>query len=179
MTLAEIFSRVASIYLKGIMFHSDMARYFDFLNLSGYKKMHEHEFYAQNKKYMKLQGYYTEHYQKLLPDPNLTGETVIPANWYNYKRSDVNAADKKNAVKLAFTKWIEWEHHVKHELTECVKALREADEYAAACEIEQELCDLSEEIKRAECMNITLKSRDYPLDYIDDIQAALCEKYKK
>lgn len=179
MTVAEIFSKIAGLYLKGIMFHSDMARYFNFLNLCGYKKMHEHEFRNQNEKFMKLQNYYTEHYQKLLPDNNLTGETVIPANWYNYKRSDVNAADKKNAVKMAFAKWVEWEYHVKQELTEYVKALREAGECAAACEIEQELCNLAEETKHAESIHITLKSMDYPLDYIESVQSIFKEKYKK
>lgn len=42
MTCEEIFSKIANTYVNGIMFHTDMVQYFDFLNLHGYKRLHEY-----------------------------------------------------------------------------------------------------------------------------------------
>lgn len=179
MTCEEIFSKIANAYLNGVMFHDDMVQYFDFLNLHGYKRMHEYHRKCESEYSRKLHGYYTNRYQKLLPETGEYAKSAIPKDWYNYKRSDVSAADIKNGVKTGFEKWIEWERNVYTILNEAVKELGELNDFAAAYEIGMQLCDTEEELKRAERMLLTLKSVDFSIDYIQEQQGELHKKYKK
>ena len=40
MTVEEIFKNLANHMIKGLILHSELANYYDFLNLTGYKKCH-------------------------------------------------------------------------------------------------------------------------------------------
>ncbi|MBD5128424.1 MAG: hypothetical protein HDT43_00640 [Ruminococcaceae bacterium] len=178
MTCEEIFSKIANAYLNGIMFHNDMVQYFDFLNLHGYKRLHEYHCKCESECNRKLHGYYMNRYQKLLPE---SGEysRAIPKDWYGYKRSEVTSADVKKGVKTGFEKWVEWERSVCAFLNEAVKELGELGDYAAVCEISERLCETEEELKRAERMLLTLKSVDFSIEFIQEQQSKLHKKYKK
>ncbi|MBD5383733.1 MAG: hypothetical protein HDR72_01870 [Ruminococcaceae bacterium] len=179
MTCEEIFSKIANIYLNGIMYHTEMVQYFDFLNLHGYKRMHEYHRKCESEHSRKLHGYYTNRYQKLLPETGEYAKSAIPRDWYGYKRSEVTSADVKKGVKAAFEKWVEWERSVCAILNEAIKELGEHNDYAAACEIGMQLRDTEDELKRAERMLLTLKSVDFSIDFIQEQQCELHKKYKK
>lgn len=179
MTCEEIFSKIANTYINGIMFHTDMVQYFDFLNLHGYKRLHEYRCKCESVGSRKLHGYYTNRYQKLLPESGEYARSAIPQDWYKYKRSEVTAAEIKKAVKSGFEKWVEWERSVCETLNKAVKELGELGDYAAAYEIGMQLCETENELKRAERMLLTLKSVDFSIDYIQEQQSKLHKKYKK
>jgi hypothetical protein len=44
MTVEEVFKSIAERQLQGLMMHEDLANYYDFLNLHGYKKCQEYHF---------------------------------------------------------------------------------------------------------------------------------------
>lgn len=179
MTCEEIFSKIACTYLNGVMFHTDMARYFDFLNLHGYKRLHEYRSKCENGDLRKLHGYYMDRYQKLLPESEEPARTVIPQDWYRYKRSEVSTADIKKGVKSGFEKWAEWERGVCAVLNEAVKELEEIGDHSAAYEICLQLRETEDELKRAERMLLALKSVEYSIDFIQGQQGKLHKKYKK
>lgn len=179
MTCEEIFSRIANAYLNGIMFHTQMVQYFDFLNLHGYKRMHEYHRKCESKCSCKLHGYYTNRYQKLLPETGEYAKSAIPKEWYNHERIELSASDIKSGVKVGFQKWVEWEKSVCAILNEAVKDLGELGDYAAAYEIDMRLCDTEDELKRAERMLLALKSVDFSIDFIQEQQSKLHKKYKK
>ena len=58
MTCEEIFSKLDARRIKGMMFHQQMADYFDFLNLKGYSCLHRHRFMEETKSLAKLHNYY-------------------------------------------------------------------------------------------------------------------------
>lgn len=179
MTCEEIFSKIANAYLNGIMFHVDMVRYFDFLNLHGYKRLHEYRRKCESKCYSKLLGYYTNRYQKLLPESGEYARSVIPQDWYSHKRGEVTSADLKNGVKSGFEKWVEWERSVCAVLNEAVKELTKLEDYAAAYKVGSMLCEVKDELKRAERMLLALKSVDFSAEYIQEVQCVLHKKYKR
>lgn len=179
MTCEEIFSKIANTYVNGIMFHTDMMQYFDFLNLHGYKRLHEYRCKCESENSRKLHGYYTNRYQKLLPENGEYAKSVIPQDWYKYKRSDVPTSEIRKAVKMGFEKWVEWEHTVCTALSDAVKELTALGDYAAAYKMEEQLCETENELKRAERMHLALKSVDFSIDYIQEQQCELHKKYKK
>jgi len=42
MTVEEIFNKLASHMVEGIMYHDDMAKAYDFLGLSGFARCHDY-----------------------------------------------------------------------------------------------------------------------------------------
>ena len=54
MTYEEIFSNISAHMIKGIMFHAQMADYFDFLGLKGYKRLHEYHYFDESIMFRKL-----------------------------------------------------------------------------------------------------------------------------
>ena len=56
--------------------------------------------------------YYINHYNKLIPEVtnnSLTSSSILPNNWYNYTREDVDINTKRNAVKSGLEKYVHWE----------------------------------------------------------------------
>ena len=179
MTESEIFSGLASHMVKGMMFHAQMADYYDFLQLRGYKRCHEYHFKAESCNYRKLNRYYINHYNKLIEEERVDDPNVIPESWYNYTRMDVDMQTKRTAVKTAITKWVKWERETKQKFEEAYSELCAQDHVASALFIKEFIKDVDCELKYAERKHIDLMSVDYDMPYILGEQKALHDKYKK
>ena len=57
MTVEEIFSRMKAHALEGMVFHDEMARYFDFLNLCGYRECHKCHYEDETEGYYVLYNF--------------------------------------------------------------------------------------------------------------------------
>jgi hypothetical protein len=66
MTVEEIFSKLASHMVEGIMIHDDMANAYDFLGLFGFAECHDYHHLEETKNYRCLSHYFSTHYHKLL-----------------------------------------------------------------------------------------------------------------
>ena len=47
MVIEEIFAKLKNHMLEGMVFHDQMSRYYDFLNLKGYKRCHEYHYFEE------------------------------------------------------------------------------------------------------------------------------------
>ncbi|RHS44935.1 hypothetical protein [Blautia sp. AM47-4] len=73
-----IFSEINSRFVAAIMMHGQMADYFDFLGLKGYKRIHEYQHIAESLERRKVCRYYIERHGKIIPDA-FSGEVkMIP-----------------------------------------------------------------------------------------------------
>ena len=113
MTVEEIFATISSHMVKGLMIHTQLADYYDFLGLCGYKRCHEYHALKETCSYRGINRYYINHYNKLVVEQPIENPEVIPQNWYQYTRQDVDANTKRNAVKNGLDKWVEWEQETK------------------------------------------------------------------
>ena len=84
---------------------------------------------------------------------------VIPQNWYNYTRYDVDAGTKRTAVKDGFKKWLEYEKETRQYLSEMARRLEE------------------KEIQTAENKMMDLESTGYDMAYILQQQNELQHHY--
>jgi NADH:ubiquinone oxidoreductase subunit len=179
MTVDEVYSKIASHMIKGIMFHEELANYYDFLGLKGYKRCHEYHFIDETCAYRGLCRYYINHHNKLIPHEEVEEPDVIPESWYKYTRQEVDNNTKKNAVKNGMTLWVNWEKETKQLYEQMYKELIEIGEVASAMKIKELVCDVDCELKKAERYQLNKKAVDYDLDVVIEEQNRKHDKYRK
>lgn len=179
MTVEEIFSKLSAHMIEGMMFHEQMANYYDFLNLKGYKRCHEYHYFCETICHRKLQRYFINHYNKLIPDIPLNTSSAIPSSWYKYTRQDVDTATKRKETGNGVTKWITWEKETKALYTEMYQALEEIQECSAAEMVLKLIEDVDREIKYAERKQLDLKAIDYDMSVIIPCQKKIHNKFER
>lgn len=179
MTIEEIFSKIASHMIKGIMYHNEFAKAYNFLGLWGMAKCHIHHQFEEEFNYVHLSHYYATHQFKLIHVEELPKLTVIPDTWYKYTTQDVDTNTKKNAVKDLMLQWINWEKETKQFYSDMRHELMNLGEVAAALHIEKYLQDVDKELSHAQKKLIKLETVNYDWTYIIDQQKLLEIKYDK
>ena len=179
MTVQEIFKNLINHMIKGIMLHQDLANYYDFLNLCGYKECHEYHYFEQSRGYREMYHYYVEHFNKLIQKERVEREQVIPSSWYKHTTSDVDGSSKKQYVQTGMELWLNWEKGTKVLLEDAYKELIDIGQIAAAIFLEEYICDVNKEIS---CVNkeiSKLKSVNYDMVFIMDQQKEMYDEYEQ
>lgn len=179
MTVDEIFKNLSAHMIKGVMIHEQMADYYDFLNLHGYKRCHEYHMYNELKSMRRMHRYYLNHYNKLIEESIIDSPDIIPTSWYRYDRQDVDVNTKRSAVRTGIEKWLSWEEETKALYGEMYRELMGVDEVATAKKIRKLICAVDKELKCAYRKSIELKDVDYSIGYILGEQQKLHDMYKR
>lgn len=179
MELKEIYSKIVSHMIKGMMIHAQLADYYDFLGLKGYKRCHEYHFLQESCSYRSVSRYFINHHNMLIPEERIEDPNMIPETWFSHTRGDVDATTKKNAVKSGLTKWVEWERETKSLYQRMYKELMDIGEVASACKIKELICDVDCELKKAERYWLEKEAVNYDMAVIIEEQKAKHHKYKK
>ncbi len=177
MTIEEIFIKLASHMVEGIMVHDEMANAYDFLGLEGFAKCHDHHHFEETCNYRCLVHYYSTHYHKLLKIDTQVRQTIIPEGWYKYTTMDVDVGTKRTAVKDLMKKWIDWEHDTKKLYQEMRQELYNLGEVASALKIDCFIKDVDDELIHAEKKYIKLEGTGYDSQYIIEQSEKLKKKY--
>lgn len=102
---------------------------------------------------------------------------VIPTNWYNYTRYDVDQGTKRTAVKDGFKKWIEYEKETRQYLSQMAQRLEQMNEREAARKLDHLIEHVEKEIATAEDKMMNLESTGYDMGYILQQQDELKRYY--
>ena len=178
MTVEEIYKNINAHLIKGMMIHDQLANYYDFLGLKGYKRCHEYHFMKETCAYRGLNRYYVNHHNKLIEEMPIENPKVIPDSWYNHVRQDVDSNTKRNAVKEGLNMWVDWERETKKMYEQMYKELMELGEVASACKIKELVADVDCELKKAERYQLNKMATDYNLTSIIAEQKSKHRKYK-
>ena len=178
MEINEIFRDISAHLIKGIMLHDQLADYYDFLNLHGYKRCHEYHAQCEMMAYRRLHRDFINHYNRLIEDQQVSSPDAIPASWYRYTRQDVDTNTKRQAVKSGIEKWVAWETETKAMYERMHSALMELGEVGAAKKICCCLMSTEKELKWAQRKHIDLVTADYDIGYILGQQDHLHDWYK-
>lgn len=179
MEVKEIYSKIASHMIKGMMIHAQMADYYDFLGLQGYKRCHEYHYFKESCAYRGVSRYFINHHNMLIPEERIEDPNLIPESWYDHTRDDVDMSTKKSAVKSGLTKWVEWERETKKLYEQMYHELMELNEVASACKIKELICDVDCELKMAERYWLNKEATGYDMVQIIDEQKRKHKKYQK
>ena len=179
MTVEEIYGKLAAHSIEGMMFHEQMANYYDFLGLKGYKRMHEYHFFDESCTYRSICRYFINHHNKLVPYVDVENPKAIPESWGKYTREDVDINTKMSSVKKGVTAWVDWERKTKELYEDMYCELIELGEVASALKVRELVCDVDCELKKAERHALNLKAVDYSLEVIVPEQHEYHEKFRK
>ena len=177
MTVEEIFIKIASHMIKGMMVHEQLANYYQFLALEGYKCCHDYHFLDETLSYRELQRFYIDKYNKLIPDAKIENPKMIPDSWYKHVRQDVDAASKRTYIKDALEHWHAWEKETHKLYHDMVRELEAIEGYAAADWVRCLMCDVEKEILGIEKKQLKLLSVDYSMNFIVQRQRDKKEYY--
>ncbi len=179
MTVDEIFNKLISRMVEGVMYHNEFAKAYDFLGLYGYSYCHFLHYLEENKNYQQLSHYYSTHYYKLITKENITQPEIIPNNWYKYTTIVVDVGTKRNAIKDLMNHWITWERSTKKLYEDMQQELENLHEVSAALYINNFILDVTKELRQAEKHLIELESINYDMTKIIEWQEKMEKKYKK
>ncbi len=182
MPFEEICKMIAQRLLQGCMNHEQFANYYDFLGLKGYSLCHEYHFFQQMHGYRQFVTYYIEHQDKLIQDfspTSLTSFNIIPDNWYNYAREDVDVNTRRNAVKSGLEKYVHWENDTKKFLEDMYTQTIQQGYIGISIKIKDMIKSVEKEIEKANKEYLQIKATEYDMPTIISKQDCLVKKYKK
>lgn len=178
-TTEEIFAQIKNRQIAALMFHGQMADYFDFLSLHGYKRLHEYQYFAESAEFRHISRYYINHHGKLLPE-GFEGEiNPIPSAWLTANRMAVGKSTKQKAVEDGFNMYREWESGTKAAYERYAARLRELGHEADALFVDCLVKDVDHELKCLDRIILDLISAGYDMVYIVESQKEIHDKYKK
>lgn len=178
-TAEEIFSQIKSRQIAALMFHGQMADYFDFLSLHGYKRLHEYRYFDESAEFRKTGRYYINHHGKLLPDTFNGDVRMIHEGWFSANRMAVGKGTKQKAVEDGFAQYHEWESETKAVYERYAMKLRQMGHEADAIFVDGLVEGVDHELKCLDRIILDLISAGYDMVYIVESQQALHDKYKK
>lgn len=174
-----IFSEINSRFIAAIMMHDQLADYFDFLGLKGYKRLHEYQHLAESIERRKICKYRIERHGKLIQNA-FSGEVkMIPDSWYSAKSISVGKGTKQKAVEDGFSAYREWEEETKEVYQIYAAALLEKGNVEDFTLVASLIDDVGDELKEVDKIILDLISTGYDMVHITDSQKELNEKYKK
>ncbi len=177
-SVESTFSEINARMIAALMFHDQMADYFDFLGMKGYKKLHEYQYFAESLERKKLNQYYINHHNKLIPDIYSGQVTMIPENWQTANRISVGKSTKQKGIEDGFNQYHEWESETKNLYEHYSSRLREMGAVADAIIMEKLVEDVNSELKKLERIIVDLISSGYDMVYITESQQRIHDKYK-
>lgn len=164
MTSEDVFSKISSHMIKGIMIHEELANYFGFLKLCNYEREQTKRYVSESKSLAKLHSYYTGHYCKLFPKTSIEIPSVIPEAYFGHESSELDAKDIRSSVKSIFERWVEWEEETKALYVECYIELRDnISDVTAAIMVMDLIKDVDEELMKAKNHWYVLKNSNYDI----------------
>lgn len=178
-TVEEIYAEINSRMIAALMFHSQMADYFDFLGLRGYKRLHEYQYVSEGKERRELNRYYINHHNRMISDRYEGSVQMIPEGWKNANRISVGKSTKQKAVEDGFNEYRQWESDTKALYEKYAVTLRDDGHIADALRVEMLVDDVDGELKCLERMLVDLISAGYDMVYIVESQNSIHDRYKR
>lgn len=183
MTAIEVLNEIVSHQIEGIMLHAQLADYFDFLDLHGFKRLHEYRYFDESAEMRGVCRFAINRLNKIpKPKPDIPNPNVIPANWYSATRYDVDANTKRRGIGDGMKRWVNWEKQTIAFYEAEYKHLMEQQSdgnIIVASKLLDMINGVSEELKRAERLALELASYDYDLPAVYEMQPCLHEEYKE
>ena len=179
MSTEEVFKKLSGHMLEGMMLHEQLANYFNFLALEGYKRCHEYHYLEETNAHRMVQEYYINHFNKLLPwiRPNTTD--IIPQSWYPHVRQDVDEGTRREGIRGGLGRWRDWEAETKRLYQDLFGALLSIGEIAVSEVLRELVADVDGELAEAEELFLECSAVSFDLAVIVPDQGKKFKEYSK
>ena len=174
----DVYCALSEHMAKGISFHEQLADYFCFLGLHGYKKMLEYQYMEECESKRHLHKRYIEQHGKIIVPKEVQIPMFIPKDWSKYTTNDVNDSVLPKFVKSAMEQYKQWEHETKELYEEQWQKCMNNGMGADAEYISKLIQDVTKELKEINRMCEQLNGTGYDVIAIHSMQDKYHEKYK-
>lgn len=164
---------------KAVAFHEQLADYFCFLGLHGYKRMLEYQYMQECAEKRKLHRRYIDVHKKILPVKQVQIPIFIPADWSRYTVEDIDDTVVSKFVRAALNEWKSWEEKTKDLYEGQCETLKNAGLVSDYNFVEGMIEDVEKEIKKVMRIIESLNGTGYDATMIHSMQDKYHEKYKK
>ena len=175
----EIFTKMSSHMIQGMMLHEQLMNCYEFLGLHGYSACHKYHYLSETIGYTHLCNYSINHFGKLIQNERITDPEIIPSSWLSSVRDDVDEATRKQAMIAGLDEWIEWESSTVELYSSCHNELWENKKIAAAEFVKSYILDAEEELTFAKNEKIKKSAMDFDIVSIIEEQDAWHKLYSK
>lgn len=164
-----IFSDLNAHMVEGVMLHDQLYQFFMFLRLYVFAKQQKKRYDEETKSRRKLNEYYICHRNSLLSDSKVNASNIIPMEWYQKTRYDMQPEDIRKAVRYALSTWCSWEKQTKDLYSESYRTLLNNGFTAEAQHVLKLLKDVDEELKEAEDLLLYYEAMNFdPIEIMED-----------
>lgn len=164
---------------RALSFHSQLADYFCFLGLQGFKRMAEYQYMKECAEMRKLHRRYIDNHGRVLKTKNITKPNIIPSGWSQYTTKDISDNVMPKFAKQGLEDWYEWEKAAKEVYEDVCDMLMNAGLHADCEYVKELLEDAEKECKKVMRLMERLNGTGYDVTAVHGMQDKLHEKYKK
>lgn len=176
MQIEDIYGMILKRQIEGIMFHDEMAQYYAFIGLNGYKHFHKEQAKGEMNGYRRMWCFYIDQYGRLPAGQQAKDPEAIPALWRSFNSNEVTASMKKDAVKEGIEKYIEWETETIRVYEQAYTELWDMGDYVGCEKLKQNLLETDCELSAAKHRQLLLNAVDYDMPFIIREQEKLYDK---
>lgn len=176
---SEAYSLISDHMCRALDFHSQLADYFCFLGLQGYKRMAEYQFMKECAEMRKMHRRYIDVHERLLPVHDVKKPNIIPQAWSQYSVKDIDDNILVRSVKMGLEDWYEWEKETKEVYTEACDILQSVGLHTDYEYVKELIEDAEKECKKVMRIMEKLNGTGYDVTTVHGMQDKLHEKYKK
>ena len=166
--------------MNGVIMHSNMVDFYDFLHLKGFRKWQEHNVEEEFCHVTEIQHHFIKRHHMMIPpyEEHFTSG-VIPTSWYDHSAIEVTKDDIVREVKRSLHEYLDWERKTQIFLKEKTKELIELDAFAEYMDLRELEENVACEIHYLENLIIELESVGYDSIYIQRLQERFCIEFKE
>lgn len=175
----QVYSTIDEHMCKAISFHEQLADYFCFLGLQGFKRMLEYQYMKECADKRTLHKRYIDYHHKLIPVKQVQYPVLIPSDWMRYKTTDIDDSVVPKFVRSAIEQYKSWEEKTKELYEEQCDILKGAGMVTDEEYVKGLIADVDKELKKVHRMYERMKGTGYDVTMIHGMQDKYHEKYKK
>lgn len=164
MTLYEIWGKICSHQVTGLMYHFQFADMFYFLGLDNLGKNQECHYREESEALRKNHCFVLKHHSKILTQRHAEGLELIPSVWAKYSANDVDRSTRKSQVIAIFDNWATWEARTKNLYCEMYEEAEKQKAHADACRIKEMILDVEKELEYIQQCRLKLNMCDFSVE---------------
>ena len=161
MTVYEIWGKVCSHQVTGLMYHFQFADMFYFLGFDNLGKAQECRYESESAALRENHRFVLKYHNKVAMHKHAEGVDLIPSTWAKHVKSDVDKSTRKNQLANVFDTWLAWETQTRDLYSEMYLEAKKQHAIVDACRLKEMLLDVEEELAHVRDSINKLKMHEY------------------
>lgn len=178
-TAEEVYTAIDERMTKAVSFHEQLADYFCFLGLQGFKRMLEYQYMKECAEKRKVHKHYIDTHKRVIPVKQVSTPVFIPKEFSRFTTLEMDDSVVPKFVRSALKEWHDWEEETKDIFEEQCAILKDMNMVADEEYIRDLIVCTQKEIKKVARLIEQLNGTGYDVTMIHGVQDKYHDKYKE